>query len=267
MSLLTLSAASYGVRGKILLNQASMTLRPGELTVAIGPNGAGKSTLLRLCCGELAPTGGRVLWDGADLASMPPWRLAAARAVLPQASSLGFPFTVAEVVRLGMETVGRKLTRAAATAIIDSSLASADVEHLTGRSYETLSGGERQRVHFARAVAQLAAGRAASGRDDLPQALFLDEPTASLDIHHQLLLMREARRLADSGVAVFAVLHDLSLASSCADAILLMRNGGIVAQGAPDVVLTPDWVRRVFGVEAEILQASRGGPAFAYRLP
>lgn len=272
MSLLSLANAAYSVRGKTLLNGASFALRPGQLMVAVGPNGAGKSTLLRLCCGELSPTAGRVMWNDADLAAIPAWRLAAARAVLPQSSNLGFSFTVGEVVRLGMETVGRKLPRSAGASIISDSLTSADVGHLSDRSYETLSGGERQRVHFARCVAQLAAGRAAAGSGAgndgaLAQALFLDEPTSSLDIHHQLLLIREARRLADSGVAVFAVLHDLSLASSCADHVLLMRGGQIVAQGAPDAVLTPAWVRDVFGVEAEILQSQASGAAFTYRLP
>lgn len=273
MSLLTLNDVGYGIRGKALLEGANITLRPGELTVAIGPNGAGKSTLLRLCCGELSPTSGRVLWNGVDLASVPAWRLAASRAVLPQASSLGFPFMVGEVVRLGMETVGRKLSRHVIAGIIQESLTSADVHHLPDRSYETLSGGERQRVHFARAIAQLAAGRAASqkgsasGAAPLAQALFLDEPTASLDIHHQLLLIREARRLADRGIAVFAVLHDLGLAAACADHVVLLSQGKIVAQGAPVEVLTPTWVRDVFGVETEILQGQKGHPAFAYHLP
>lgn len=267
MSLLSLVDASFSIRGKTLLDKASLDIRPGQLTVAIGPNGAGKSTLLRLCCGELTPTAGRVLWNGTDLARIPAWRLAAARAVLPQASNLGFPFTVAEVVRLGMETVGRKLSRTSVAEIIASSLANADVSHLPDRSYETLSGGERQRVHFARAIAQLAAGRASAAASPPPQALFLDEPTASLDIHHQLLLIREARRLADSGVAVFAVLHDLGLASSCADNIVLMRGGSIVAQGAPSEVLSPAWVREVFGVEAEIIHGRSGKPAFTYHLP
>ncbi|MFC0284601.1 ATP-binding cassette domain-containing protein [Camelimonas abortus] len=265
MSLLQLRDAGYATRGRTLLAAVNLTLAPGTFKVVLGPNGAGKSTLLRLCCGELARTAGAALWEGADLAATPAWRLAAARAVLPQASSPGFPFTVGEVARMGAETVGRRLPRRTIAAIVRDSLERADMAHLAGQRYDTLSGGERQRAHFARALAQLAAGRAAAD-GPLRQALFLDEPTASLDIRHQLLLLREARRLADDGLAVMAALHDLAPAA-CADDILLLRAGRPLALGAPDEVLAPALLRAAFGVKTETLRGRDGARAFIHRLP
>jgi iron complex transport system ATP-binding protein len=265
VTLLTLKAASYAVRGRNLVDAVELALDPGELLVVVGPNGAGKSTLVKLACGELTPTGGRVLWEGQELGRWPAWSLAAARAVLPQASGLAFPFTVGEVVRLGLDVVGRALPARRREEMVRDALARGDVGHLVGRSYQTLSGGERQRVHFARAVAQLAAGRLAAGAPRR-QALFLDEPTASLDIHHQLLLMHEARRLAREGVAVLAVLHDLNLAAAVADRVVLMRGGRLVATGAPEEALSTARIREVFAVEAEILRGAGGEAIYAFSM-
>lgn len=261
-ALLELSAVRYAVGGKALVDDASLRLRAGELTVILGPNGAGKSTLLRLACGELKPERGEVLWEGRPLASWTALELASARAVLPQSSVLAFPFTVAEVARIGLDVVGRALPPLQRQQHVAEGLRRADVAHLAGRNYQTLSGGERQRVHFARVLAQLAAGRSATGR----QALFLDEPTSALDIRHQLLLMGEAKRMAGQGLCVVAVLHDLNLAASMADRIVVMKGGRIVANGTPQEALTTAILEEVFEVEVELI-AGRGGPAFSFSLP
>ncbi|QCK86927.1 heme ABC transporter ATP-binding protein [Phreatobacter aquaticus] len=227
------------------VDQVSLTVDPGELLVVVGPNGAGKTTLTRLLTGELVPSEGEVLLDGGPLGAVPGWQLAAKRAVMAQANRLAFPFGVAEVVRIGIDSVGRALPRADRDRLIAEALAAADVTHLAARSYQHLSGGEQQRVQFARTYAQLTAGRRFGDR----QVLFLDEPVASLDLAHQIALMESAAALASSGVAVIAVLHDLNLAATFADRILVMHGGKAAAIGRPSEVITRSLVAEIFGVD------------------
>jgi len=235
---------SYRTGGRALIEGVDLAIESGTLTIVIGPNGAGKSTLLRVLCGELSPNRGEVLFDGNPLHAIPAWRLAHGRAVMPQASELGFPFSAFEVAYLGVEGIGRGLSCNERRRIVLDALEQADVAHLAHRNYQTLSGGERQRVHFARVLAQLAAGRTVEAR----QVLFLDEPIASLDLKHQLALLNKANSLARDGLTVIAVLHDLQLAADTGDSLVLMQAGCIVAQGAADAVLSPDRLSQVFGV-------------------
>ncbi|MBN9063136.1 MAG: ATP-binding cassette domain-containing protein, partial [Rhizobiales bacterium] len=168
-SLLHADGLTFRVRERALVEAASLAVEPGELIVIVGPNGAGKTTLLKLLTGEIRPDGGVARLDGVDIHAMPAWSLAARRAVMAQAARLAFPFTLAEVVRLGIDSVGRLLPPARRRAIVEEALAAADVGALAGRLYQTLSGGEQQRAQFARALAQLEAGRTTSQR----QVLFL----------------------------------------------------------------------------------------------
>lgn len=243
-ALLEARGVGYAIAGRPIVAEVSLTLAPGMMSVLVGPNGAGKSTLLRLLTGELAPSAGTVLQGGRPLAALVPWQLAARRAVMAQATQLAFPFAVHDVVALALEAVGRRLSPARRATLLESSLAGADVAHLAGRAYQTLSGGEQQRVQFARALCQLRAGQAAGeGR-----MLFLDEPIASLDLHHQLALLDAARALAREGTSVFAILHDLGLAAGHADQLLVMAGGRLVAAGGP-AILDRALLRRVFRVD------------------
>ncbi|QCI67879.1 heme ABC transporter ATP-binding protein [Phreatobacter stygius] len=228
-----------------LVDGVSLTLSSGELMVVVGPNGAGKTTLMKLLTGELAPTEGEIRLDRDRLGDLPAWRLAGKRAVMAQATRLAFPFTVVEVVRIGIDSVGRSLPRAERERLIAEALRSADIEDLAARNYQTLSGGEQQRVQFARTFAQLKAGR----RGAANQVMFLDEPVASLDLAHQIALMEAAVGLVDDGVAVIAVLHDLNLAATFADRILVMHRGRAHAVGKPAEVITRDLVATIFGVD------------------
>ncbi len=243
-------SASFG--GRTVVDRVSLSLGAGEMIVVVGPNGAGKTTLTKLLTGELAPDSGEIRIGGDSLRAIPPWQLAARRAVMAQASRLAFPFTVAEVVRIGIDGVGRALSRPARETIIAEALHAADIGHLVARGYQMLSGGEQQRVQFARTYAQLRAGRVAADR----QVLFLDEPVASLDLAHQIALMDCAAGLAREGVGVIAVLHDLNLAATFADRVLVMSAGRCHALGAPAEVVTRATVRDVFGVDL-----CREGPA------
>lgn len=246
--------AGFSIRSKTLVGQCSLALKPGRVTVIIGPNGAGKSTLLKLMSGELKPTAGVVESLGEPVARIPVWRLACRRAVMAQAARLNFPFVVHEVVRLGIEGVGRSYPQAEQDMLVKTALEQADVLALAARDYQSLSGGEQQRVQFARVLCQLQAGRSVEPL----QALLLDEPIASLDLCHQLGLMNAAKALAQGQqVAVLAVLHDLNLAAHYADELIAMDRGRIVARGAPAEVLTPELLLEVFGVENHVESALR----------
>lgn len=236
-------AIAYGRHKPV--DQVSLALGAGEVMVIVGPNGAGKTTLMKLLTGEIAPAEGAIRLDGELLAAIPAWKLAAQRAVMAQASRLAFPFSVAEVVRIGIDSVGRALPRGERERIIAEALAAADIGHLAGRSYQTLSGGEQQRVQFARTFAQLKAGRRSTDR----QVLFLDEPVANLDLSHQIGLMQSAARLAREGVGIIAVLHDLNLAATFADRVAVMNRGRLHALGEAGAVITRSMVRDVFGVD------------------
>jgi iron complex transport system ATP-binding protein len=242
--LLEARGLTYRSHGRVVIDSIDLAFESGSFSIIIGPNGAGKSTLLRLLCGELSPTQGDVLFDRQPLRTMQAWHLAHRRAVMSQSSDLSFPFTVVEVAALGVEGIGRGLSRGDRQRMAFEALKLADVGHLARRSYQTLSGGERQRVHFARVLAQLEAGRTLETR----QVLFLDEPIANLDLKHQIALLHTAKGLARNGLAVVAVLHDLQLATSLCDKLILLHDGRLIAQGTPEQVLTPASILDVFGV-------------------
>lgn len=251
-------ALTYAVGDRDLVRDVALTVAPGRIHVIVGPNGAGKSTLLRLLSGELTPRRGTVRYDGEPVGALPPWRLAAMRAVMPQALRLAFPFSAGQVARIGLDGIGRGLDRRARDAILTDSLRRADASHLAHQAYPTLSGGEQARVQFARALCQLAAGRTLARQ----QVLFLDEPTASLDLRHQTALLDVAAELAATGTSVVAILHDLNLAAAYADELVVMQAGRIVARGAPAAVMRDDLVASVFGVPWRVGQLPEEGRPF-----
>lgn len=260
MSEVFVSARGLGftVDGRALVADADLDLKPGTTTILIGPNGAGKSTLLKLMTGEAKPGSGTLHVDGAPLSAIPAWKLACQRAVMAQHARLAFPFSVYEVARLGVDGVGRTPTRERRETIVADCLAAAGVLDLAGRRYQTLSGGEQQRVQFARVLCQLEAGRSVSER----QTLYLDEPIASLDLCHQLALLDMARSIAARGVAVMIVLHDLNLAVTYADRLVVMDRGRIVAQGPPAKTLDDALLRQVFRVDLSLSRAPAPGLPF-----
>ncbi|MTW17559.1 heme ABC transporter ATP-binding protein [Rhodoplanes serenus] len=235
-----------------LLDAVDLTVAPGEIIAVVGPNGAGKSTLMRVLSGELSRGRGRVLLKGEDIAACSPSRLATLRAVLSQSVAVAFPFTVEEIVRMGAG--GSR--GAAIDTLVDAMLAEVDLAMLRHRTITTLSGGEQHRAHLARVLVQLARGEAAAG----PGVLLLDEPTAALDLRHQIDVVAAVRARAAAGTAVVAVLHDLNLAAAVADRVVALHRGRIAADGAPRTVITPDLLARVFGVDLRSCGLPAGVP-------
>ncbi len=233
---------------RALVDRVSLTVEPGETVILLGPNGAGKTTFLRMLAGELVPSAGTIAWEDAPIARWKPRSLAAKRAVMSQSHPPTFPFSVFEVISIGLEGIGRGCDRRRRLGAIEEALAAADLAALAGADYGTLSGGERQRVQFARALAQLRIG----GLSESRQVLFLDEPVASLDLCHQLVLMDRAADLAAEGIAVVAVLHDLNLAVRYADRLVVLAEGRVRAIGRPATVVGPQLLRDVFGIDLPI---------------
>lgn len=239
--MLNASIDSIGIGGKTIVRSVEFVAMPGEVTAIIGPNGSGKSTVLKALCGDL-PFAGTVRINGRDSRVMKPWEMANQRAVLPQHATLSFPLTVREVVGFGL-TGGRSgVSMAARETLPERALERVDLGGFAGRYYQDLSGGEQQRVQLARVLCQVWQ----PVLDGTPRYLLLDEPVSSLDVKHQIIVMKIARDFADAGGGVVAILHDLNLAARYADRILAMRAGTAAGFGAPEDVLTDARMTEVF---------------------
>ncbi len=232
---------------KPLINGLSLALAPGQVTAIVGPNGSGKTTLLRAVTGDL-PYRGSIRLNGQEVSRTDPAALAAMRAVLAQSTTLAFPFTALEVVRLGVRDRNDRLARQA--------LAEVGLAGFEAREVPSLSGGEQARVHLARVLAQVWQPVGPDGA----RWLFLDEPVAALDLGHQLSVMRLARRFADAGGGVVAVMHDLNLSAMVADQMVLLRAGQVLAEGCPDAVMTDAALSRAYGCQIRVCQAAPVGP-------
>ena len=225
------------------LSAVSLDIERGSLTGILGPNGCGKTTLLRLMAGVLRPQHGAITIDGDAVDRIPRRQLGRRVAIVPQETHPAFDYTVLEMVLMGRHPhLGTfQLEGPNDYAIAAEALTATGAAHLAARSYATLSGGEKQRVVIASALAQQ------------PDVLLLDEPTASLDLAYQLevssLLIRLNR---NRGVTTVLATHDLNLAASLCDRLVLMRAGKILAHGATTDVLTEAAINQLYDVEADV---------------
>jgi len=245
---------SVRIGGHALLDDVSLSVNGGETVALVGANGAGKSTLLRILSGELRPHSGLSLLKGQGIAAYRPRDLAAHRAVMAQSVTISFPFTVREVVQMG---AGDRAASAVAS-MVDDALEAVELSDLQHRIITTLSGGEGQRAHFARLLVQARCGEGEHG----PGLILLDEPTESLDLRHQLDLLKLAQDCAVRGAAVIAVLHDLNLASFFANRIVMLERGKIVADGPAKTTITDAMLERVFGIRSAVGRVPPEGTPF-----
>ncbi|MEL6202377.1 MAG: heme ABC transporter ATP-binding protein [Pseudomonadota bacterium] len=237
--------------GKHIVKGISIRAEPGHFTSIIGPNGSGKTTLLRALTGEIAYTGTAMI-NGMDVAASPARELASWRGVLPQSARLSFPFTVYEVVRLGL-TMGIHDPERDAERVTQA-LEAVDLADFAGRFYQELSGGEAQRVQLARVLAQVWE----PVFDGRPRCLFLDEPISSLDIKHQIQILTLALDYARAGGCLVAVLHDLNLTAHFSDQVCLINNGRLQASGTVKSVMTKANLETVYDCPMAVGQKPRG---------
>jgi iron complex transport system ATP-binding protein len=253
-------AAGYGAapRRQAVLRGVDLELREGEQVALLGANGSGKSTLLRVLSGILPPVAGRVELFGRPIESWDRGELARWVTVLPQGMELPTGFRVSEVVALGRIPHARSwfATTAEDEAAVARALVDADVADLAEREVHELSGGERQRVLVALALAQE------------PRLLLLDEPTAHLDVAHQLALIGLLERLRTSrGLTVLAVLHDLNLAAAFADRAVLLDEGRLAPAGARAGRFDLRRLRDAFGVTIVEARTADGHRVLAPVMP
>ena len=234
-------SVAAGIGKKTLLRGVSFTVKRGTMTAIVGINGVGKSTLLRALGGITKPHAGQVLVDAANVHTIKPRHRATLMTLVGQEESPPGDLTVAEMVALGRLPYLKswQLGSSKEKDIIARALATVGISDLADRPCDQLSGGQRRRALLARGFAQ---------ETDL---VLLDEPTNHLDVHHQLHLLSV---LKNSGRTIVATIHDLDLAMSYFDQVVVLHQGGMLCAGHPQDVLIPDNLRKVFDVQALIAQ-------------
>lgn len=234
---------------KKVISDVSFHIQKGQVLGVLGPNGAGKTSLLNALSGELAAHSGLIALDQYNMCELSAKQLSSLRVVLPQHSSMTFNLPVSAVVAMGAYPF-MTAPQALVEKWVNRALIQVELETLQDRDYLSLSGGEQQRIQFARLLVQAFA----IIKDRGHVYIFLDEPTASLDPKHQVLLMRVVRALADIEQAtVMVVLHDLNMASRWCDKILLLYQGQVVAFDTPKHVLTSAKLEQVYGLPMKVM--------------
>ncbi|MFI5395006.1 MAG: ABC transporter ATP-binding protein [Candidatus Binatia bacterium] len=240
--IVALRQVTFRYRTAAALDDVSFDLKQGEILGILGPNGSGKSTTLRIMSGILQPQAGSVQWHGQPLARVRRSELARRMAVVPQDTTIEFPFSVMEVVLMGRapHLGGFAFEGDRDVEVAEAAMRRTATLPLAHRSIHELSGGERQRVILARALAQE------------PEVLLLDEPGAFLDIRHAVDLYDLLRDLQSEGMTLATVLHDLNLAALYCDRVALLKAGRLVHLGPPSEVITYATVRDVYETEVYV---------------
>ncbi|MFB6220766.1 MAG: ATP-binding cassette domain-containing protein [Halolamina sp.] len=239
---LTVSDLAVSLGGAEILGGVNLSVDAGELVGLVGPNGAGKTTLLRAIRGTLVPDSGGVEIADEDIHGLGSKAASRLVATVPQDTSVSFEFSVRETVEMGRTP---HLPRfggmdEADYDAVERAMARTDVAALADRPVTDISGGERSRVLLARALAQ-----------DTP-LLLLDEPTASLDLNHQLRTFDTVAELTESGRAALAAIHDLNLAARYCDRLVVVAGGGVLADGPPETILNGETLQNAFDTDAVV---------------
>jgi iron complex transport system ATP-binding protein len=233
-----------------VLDRVTVRVERGAVVGLLGPNGSGKTTLLRLFAGMLQPDSGQVRLDATPIAAMARRDIARRIAVVPQDTHTTFDFSVIDMVLMGRYPhLGPfELEGVRDLEIAREALSATGTSALEARSFSTLSGGEKQRVVIAAAIAQAA------------DVLLLDEPTAALDIGYQFEIASLLKRLnAERQTTMVVSTHDLNVVASMCDSVILLKDGRVIAQGLTDETLTPDNIRRLYELEADVQFHQRAG--------
>jgi len=240
-ALLNVKSLCWSVADRLILDQLSFAINKGEFVGIIGPNGAGKSSLLRCLYRKIMPTSGDIFFNKKPIEHYSRSSLAQKIAVVLQEPPTQFDLTVMDVVRMGLIPNKALLSFDTEKDIVEigSAIAKVDLSDKMQQAFNSLSGGEKQRAMIARAILQS------------PELLLMDEPTNHLDIRHQIEVLKFAQTM---GITVLVSIHDLNLAATFCDRLILINEGKIVAQGKPEDVLTESILKNVFSVNTSIDQ-------------
>jgi len=238
--MIELDDVSLGYNHKAVLHNVSMKVAPGQILGLVGPNGSGKSTLIKGMTGVIDLFSGHIFVDGHDIVTIKPDKLARIVATVPQSPAMPGAFTAFEVVLMG-RTPHLGLLRYEGgkdLAIAWQAMEATHTQSFAERRVSEISGGERQRLVIARALTQQ------------PKAMLLDEPTANLDIKHQVEILNLVKSLClEQSLTVVIALHDLNLAAQYCDWMVMLNGGKVYAEGTPLDILTATNIKRVYGAE------------------
>lgn len=255
MPLLQIKNLAYDYEGRQVLQGLNLTLDKPQLTAIIGANGCGKTTLLKNISGYLKPSQGQILLTprgqtgglSQDVQQMSITERARNISFVAQEISDEFPFSSYDLVMMGRTPYLKRFQRESAVdrQIVQQAMELTDTWSLRSRSITHLSGGEKQRVYLARSLAQQ------------PQILLLDEPISHLDLKFQIGILALLKKLANQGILILAVLHDINLASQFAEEIIIMKKGQIISRGKPQDIIVQKHIQHAFAIEVEVLHNPR----------
>ena len=239
---------AYGYPGRRIGSDVSLELNAGEVLCLLGPNGSGKTTLFRTLLGLLPLQDGTVMLDDRDLHRLERDELARLVSYVPQAHGAFFPYTVREVVLMGRTAHFGLFAAPSARdrGAAQDAIRRMGIDHLADAIYTRISGGERQLALIARALAQEA------------RMVVMDEPTANLDLGNRVQVLERIRALAADGIGVLLSTHDPDQAFVCADRVAMLHNGGLLACGITEAVMTPVQLQQLYGVEVVVSEVVLG---------
>ena len=240
----------WEVDNKRIIKDISLEISLGEVVSIIGPNGAGKSSFLNVLSGDIKPTSGSVSFDETNLKDISIQERSFMRSVMSQSQQIVYDFSVKEIIEMGWLDRGIASYSGNFKEAVMKVASECSVHDLLEQKFNTLSGGEQRRVHFARTLIQL--WRPSNSRD--PRYMFLDEPTANLDILHEQNLMKLVRSKAMEGIGILLILHDLNLAAKYSDKLVIFKDGSLIKSGSPEEVLQSKVLTEVYGLDMEVAQ-------------
>ena len=231
-----------------ILKNISIEVNEKEILSVIGPNGAGKSTLLKSLAGDINPISGNIFYDEKNINHIDIQERAFTRSVMSQLQPIAFDFSVKEIVEMGWVDRGESEYADQFDDAVNEVIHKCGVKDLINRNFNTLSGGEQRRIHFARTLLQL--WRPSNSND--PKYLFLDEPTANLDLTYEIKLLNIVKEVAQEGAGVMLVLHDLNLAAKFSDKVAILKGGSLIDIGLPIDVLKSTLLSEIYEIDVEV---------------
>ncbi|MBC80589.1 MAG: heme ABC transporter ATP-binding protein [Gammaproteobacteria bacterium] len=236
------------INGVEILKNVSLEINEGEILTILGPNGAGKSTIVNVLSGDITPQNGHTYYDERPIDSISIQERAFTRSVMSQIQPIVFDFSVKAIIQMGWLDRGYAAYSNDYEDAINKVIRECEVQDLVDRNFTHLSGGEQRRVCFARALLQL--WRPSNSKE--PRYLFLDEPTANLDLAHEIKILNLIKSKAEEGVGIVMVLHDLNLANRFSHRVVILKKGEVVGYGKPEVVLSEELLSSTYGLPINI---------------